>query len=45
MIEVKNHDNLEDSLKKFTEKEEVADYFCEKCNKKVSKIGKRTYLN
>lgn len=45
MIEVKNHDTLVDSLRKFTEQEAIADYFCEKCNKKMAKIYKRTYLN
>jgi ubiquitin C-terminal hydrolase len=28
MIEVKNHDSLIDSLRKFTEREEISDYFC-----------------
>ena len=44
MVEVKNHDSLGDSLKKFNEKEHIEGYFCEKCNKKC-KIGKRTYLS
>ena len=31
MVEVKDHESLEDSLKKFNQKEDIEGYFCDKC--------------
>ena len=42
-LEVKNINNLYDSLKKFTEPEKIEEFKCETCKKKVT-ISKRTSL-
>ena len=42
-LEVKNINNLYDSLKKFTEPEKIEEFNCETCKKKVT-ISKRTSL-
>ena len=44
MLEVKEQGSLADSLKKMTAKEEIEDYTCENCQKKVKSITKRTYF-
>ena len=44
MLEVKEQTTLIGSLQKWTDKEEIEDYNCENCMKKVRSITKRTYL-
>ena len=45
MLEVKEQPSLASSLKKFSDKEEIEDYTCENCKKKVKTITKRTYFH
>ena len=43
-LEVKGMKSLKESFEKFIQPEEISDYHCNHCNKKVEKITKQTLL-